>query len=239
VSVGPNGILKVNGTTSDFNGLVVDTALNRVGIMKYPGEFPALVAGNASLLSLGHRTDSDDVTAALGTFRKDFVIASTGLTAIGGGVTSPGAQLQVTAGSASTKGMVVKAATSPSVNIVEVQDNSSSILVSVGPNGAFSGSMDTMAYATSISLDVTSGNLHKTTTVDATGNATINASGVGVAGQSITLLITNDATAPKTITFGTNFVSSGPLVGTASKSALITFWSDGTSWYESARTTGL
>src|SRR5215216_3206084 len=52
--------------------------------------------------------------------------------------------------------------------------------------------MDTMTYAATISLDVSNSSFHKTTTVDATGNATINASGAGNLGQIITILITND-----------------------------------------------
>jgi hypothetical protein len=105
----------------------------------------------------------------------------------------------------------------------------------INANGAVSQAMDTMTYAATISLDVTRPNIHKLT---ATGNATIDASGAGVAGQEITVLIANDAT-PRTITFGTNFRPSGTLVGTASKAATVRFVSDGTAWYESGRTTGL
>lgn len=105
--------------------------------------------------------------------------------------------------------------------------------------GRISGSMDTMTYAATISLDVTLGNLHKTTTVNATGNATINASAAGIAGQHMWILITNDATSGKVITFGTNFLTTGTITGTASKSAVIHFISDGVSWFEVSRTLGL
>ena len=105
--------------------------------------------------------------------------------------------------------------------------------------GYLSGNMDTMTYAGTITLDVTLGNLHKTTTVDATGNATINASGVGVAGQHMWILIVNDATSGKVITFGTNFKSTGTLTGTTSKQATIHFISDGVSWSEVARSLAL
>jgi len=94
----------------------------------------------------------------------------------------------------------------------------------------------TIAYAATISLDVSKTLLQKTTTVNATGNATINASAAGQAGQELKILITNDATSGKVITFGTNFKSSGTLTGTASKSALISFISDGANWYEQFRT---
>lgn len=105
--------------------------------------------------------------------------------------------------------------------------------------GYLSGDMDTMTYAATITLTVTAGNLHKTTTVHATGNATINASGVGVAGQHIWVLIVNDATGGKVITFGTNFKPNGTLTGTISKGAIVEFVSDGASWWEVARTLAL
>jgi|SRR5579859_2509612 len=105
--------------------------------------------------------------------------------------------------------------------------------------GYLTGTMDTMTYASTISLDVTLGNLHKTTTVNSTGNATINASAAGVAGQHIWVMITNDGTSGKTITFGTNFKPSATVVGTTSKTAVVHFVSDGTNFYEVARTLGL
>lgn len=96
--------------------------------------------------------------------------------------------------------------------------------------------IDAMAYASTITLDITRDDFHKTTTINATGNATINASGAGLAGQEMTILIVNDATSGKVITFGTNFKSSGTLTGTTSKSAVINFKSDGLNWYEQYRT---
>lgn len=105
--------------------------------------------------------------------------------------------------------------------------------------GAYYGSMDTMTYASTISLDVTLGNVHKTTTVNATGAATINASAVGTAGQHMWVMIKNDATSGKVITFGTNFHSTGTITGTTSKVAMIHFISDGVGWYEVARTLAL
>lgn len=105
--------------------------------------------------------------------------------------------------------------------------------------GASSNNLDSMTYAGTISLDVTLGNVHKTITTSVVGNATINASAAGVAGQEITIIIANDVTAGRTITFGTNFRSTGTIVGTANKVATIRFVSDGTSWYETSRTLGV
>lgn len=95
--------------------------------------------------------------------------------------------------------------------------------------------MDTMTYAATISLDVTLAALHKTTTVHATGDATINASAAGTAGMRLWVLIVNDGTGAKTITFGTNFRASATVVGTVSKAAVVMFISDGTAWFEVSR----
>ncbi len=123
---------------------------------------------------------------------------------------------------------------------VRIGDNTDPTLQLEVGVGAITGNMDTMTYANPMTLDVTLGNLHKTTTVNATGNATVNASTAGSAGQHIWVLITNDATSVKTITFGTNFKSTGTITTTAvSKSAVVHFVSDGTSWYEVARATNL
>lgn len=149
------------------------------------------------------------------------------------------AQLEVHTASATTVGQAIYLSASQSSDAFQVLDSSNNKQFRIQANGALSGTIDTMTYATAISLDTTKGNLHKTTTVDATGNATINASDAGIAGQQITILIANDATSGKTITFGTNFKSSGTLTGTISKSATVSFWSDGTSWYESGRVTSL
>lgn len=94
----------------------------------------------------------------------------------------------------------------------------------------------TITYASTITMDTSKQLQQKTTTINATGNSTINATTPGMIGQELKILITNDATSGKVITFGTNFKSSGTLTGTASKSALISFISDGVNWYEQFRT---
>jgi len=60
--------------------------------------------------------------------------------------------------------------------------------------------------------------------------------GAQTAGSTLTLKITNDATLPRVITFGTGFKSIGVITGTVSKAAMITFVSDGTNFYELSRT---
>jgi hypothetical protein len=101
------------------------------------------------------------------------------------------------------------------------------------------GSMETMPYASSITLDVTAGDVHKTLTAPAAGNATVNASTGGLAGQHMWIIIANDTVSAKTVTFGANFRSSGTLTGVTGKAATIQFVSDGTAWYETGRTLNL
>lgn len=93
-----------------------------------------------------------------------------------------------------------------------------------------------LAYSATISYDQFY-NILSFTTVNATGNATVNAK-VHFPGL-VAFIITNDATSGKVITFGTNFKSTGTLTGTASKTAVVLFVSNGSTLYEASRITGL
>lgn len=146
------------------------------------------------------------------------------LTSLSGGSTTWG--IQVGNYNNYFQGKSAFGGTSSPANTVDVQ------------SGALNYNVDTMTYATVISLNVTLGNVHKTTTTSA-GNATINASAGTVAGQVLHIIITNDASAQRTITFGANFKPTATLVGTISKTAVVSFVSDGTNYYEFARATGL
>lgn len=73
----------------------------------------------------------------------------------------------------------------------------------------------------------------------ATQISTINISGTQKAGQLMILLITNDATLGRVMTFGTGFKSIGVLTGTTSKAATVMFISDGTNFYELCRSLAL
>ena len=101
------------------------------------------------------------------------------------------------------------------------------------------GAMDTMNYAATMSLDVTAGDLHKIRTANTAPNAIINATTAGLPGQHMWIIVANDEISAKSITFGANFRSAGALTGTAGKSATLQFVSDGTAWYEVARTGNL
>ncbi len=100
-------------------------------------------------------------------------------------------------------------------------------------------SMDSLAYQAAMTLDVTAGDVHKIRTIPNAGNATLNAATGGLPGQHMWIIIANDNTTAKTITFGANLLNAGPLAGVVGKSATIQFVSDGTAWYEVARTVGL
>ncbi len=90
-------------------------------------------------------------------------------------------------------------------------------------------------YAATITIDPDAGMFQLITTTSAIGNATLNALSVGKPGAMLELEIANDASSARTITFGTNFRSTGTVVGTASKSILVSFRSNGTKWMEVAR----
>jgi hypothetical protein len=96
-----------------------------------------------------------------------------------------------------------------------------------------------MPYASSVTLETTAGDMHKTTTSNAIGNATINAATGGLAGQHMWVIIVNDQLSAKTVSFGRYLKSAGPLTGSPGKSATLQFISDGVAWYEVARTTNL
>jgi hypothetical protein len=103
----------------------------------------------------------------------------------------------------------------------------------------FIAAMETMTYASTVTLQTTAGDVHKTTTSNAVGNATINAATGGLPGQHMWVIIVNDQLSAKTVSFGGNFKSAGALTGSPGKSATLQFISDGSVWYEVARTTNL
>lgn len=67
---------------------------------------------------------------------------------------------------------------------------------------------------------------------------TINASGAPPRGAEIVFFITNDGVLPRTITFGSGFSSTGPIVGVLDELAVAKFESDGTAYREIGRNTG-
>jgi len=87
-----------------------------------------------------------------------------------------------------------------------------------------------------ITLDITTGSIAAWTAGE---NETVNASGTQVIGQRLTCIIRNDSVLPRTITFGTGFIAAATAVGTTNTTTAIEFVSNGTSFFELARTPAL
>ena len=90
-------------------------------------------------------------------------------------------------------------------------------------------------YASSIAIDTTAANNFFITTTSAVGNATITSPNINPAGQQIQIVITGDASAIRTITFGTGFLATGTLATVVSKTSVIDFTSNGTVYVETGR----
>ena len=103
----------------------------------------------------------------------------------------------------------------------------------------FIASMETIPYSKIVRLETTAGDMHKTTTNNAVGDAEMRAATPGLAGQHMWIIIVNDQLSGKTITFGENLRSAGPLQGAPGKTATLQFISDGTVWYEVGRSVNL
>lgn len=68
---------------------------------------------------------------------------------------------------------------------------------------------------------------------------TINCSGSPSNGQLLTIIITNDATLGRLITFGTGFSSSGTALGVISKRSTMSFAAYNGTFWETSRTIGV
>lgn len=109
----------------------------------------------------------------------------------------------------------------------------------ISSTGAVTATMTSTALdvASPSTLTASAANLF---TITPTGNVTINATGLTV-GRRVVLIVLTSGTNSYTITFGTNFKSTGTLAtGTTSgKYFIVEFISDGTNLYEIARTTAM
>ena len=90
-------------------------------------------------------------------------------------------------------------------------------------------------YASAITLDTTAGTTFFLTTTSAVGNSTLTPGTINPAGQQIQIVILGDASASRTITFGTGFLATGTLATVTSKSVSIDFTSNGTAYVETGR----
>ena len=165
-----------------------------------------------------------------------------------------GGGIQVTGGGGGGDGSITKGgltgldivAVTGGTNDFEIDGPGQAYAVAAVPRGTntweFAGpsvqQMTVIPYLATMSVNVALGNIFETTTINATGNATFNASAVPPGGQHVEIIIINDATSGKTMTFGTHFKSAGTLTGVTSKTSTIIFISDGTNLYEESRITG-
>jgi hypothetical protein len=90
-------------------------------------------------------------------------------------------------------------------------------------------------YSSAITLDTTAANTFFLTTTSAVGNSTLTPGTISPAGQQIQVLILGDASASRTITFGTGFLATGTLATVTSKTVVIDFTSNGTAYVEAGR----
>ncbi len=100
-------------------------------------------------------------------------------------------------------------------------------------------SVSSATSATTGTMSVTMG-IVKVYTITPTGDCTFNAIG-GTAGASCSFVITTSGASSRTLTFGTNFKSTGTLATgvTTAKVFTVSFVYDGTNWNEISRTTAM
>lgn len=105
-------------------------------------------------------------------------------------------------------------------------------------SGSGKASSTALTSSATIALDPS---LNENFTLTAGHTATINAASTGVMGQDLYLYVLTSGTSSFTLTFGTNFLSSGTLAtGTVdAKKFLVKFKSDGVKWLEQSRTAAL
>jgi len=89
-------------------------------------------------------------------------------------------------------------------------------------------------YAATLSINVNAYRTYVEPTV-LTGNCTINAVVTNVQEYDELIVILLSDTTLRTVTFGTNFKSTGTIAPAISKSATISFVFDGTNWLETGR----
>lgn len=144
-------------------------------------------------------------------------------------------------GGASTNDYYIRA---PLGQVVLQSASSTALILDSAQRGVWSAGVadksTALTYASPTVINPALGNVFTVTTVNATGSVTFNASSAGLPGQHMWIYILNDATSGKTITWGTNLdPQASTLVGISSKGSMIEFVSDGTSFREVGRITGL
>ena len=88
-------------------------------------------------------------------------------------------------------------------------------------------------YDSNIEYSPSFANILKLETVNSVGGCTLTAKSGRIG--PVWIIITNDGTSGKTITFSTGFSAAGNLVGIVNKTAVLEFISDGTTLWEVSR----
>lgn len=155
---------------------------------------------------------------------------------VGIGTFVPGAQLQVNTSAATTKGLIVKAAPSQTANLLELQNSSGTVLTSIAPSGKLacvgrSGPITANADAATVTFDLNVSDRH---TLTLGGGRTLALSNDAI-GQQFTILLKQDATGSRTVTWWSGIKWSGgaapTLTATANKEDIFTFLKVGSGDY--------
>jgi hypothetical protein len=227
-----------NTSYASPTGIVSGNGLFTLSIGGHNGT--AFVTGKASIVADATETWGTGATGtrwAINTTPTGSATTANTLFIAGGAnatITGGAGNMTITAGTGNSRTLTLQTTTSggTATNAVVFGATQSATF-----NGPIIQKVSALTYASPTSVDVTLGNVYTVTTVNATGSVTFNASAGGTSGQSMTIIITNDATSAKTITFGTNFVANGTLTPSgAGKVATIQFISNGTNFYEVSRT---
>lgn len=91
-----------------------------------------------------------------------------------------------------------------------------------------------LGYSSVLTIDPNKGRLFTITTTSSVTTINVNASVVGLYGQQLQVLIRNDDAAPRTVVFSQNFRAPS-IVGTSSLTAIVSFVSNASVFYEYSR----
>ena len=241
--IAESGVFYFGAPTATTGGGAVSTVGGvHVGGTSDPGVDNLIVDGTSTLTgqvdigggygSTGCRIETD------GDILTDGAITASGFGSFGG--VSVGVALGVIQFSTASSGQVsFQSVTSPWVTTIQsIGDTTVSLPISgslvaaqASATPATTGTM-TLAHGASCAYSLW--------TITPTGSCTFNATG-GVAGQTVSIRVLTSGTSSYTLTFGTNYKSTGTLAtGTVTaKTFMISFVYDGSNWCEKCRTVAM
>lgn len=156
------------------------------------------------------------------------------ITALSAGtVTAAEAVIQTTNDGATP--LTLSPTANPSANLLSVKNGAGNVVTGITLGGSLFMPLVTVTFSATPDFNAFAGNTFKMTLTDNVTSSTISNA---TTGQSITLLLCQDATGSRTMTWPTNLKLSGgafTLTTTASKCDSLTAVYDGSNWYETAR----